>query len=173
VQDGTQAGRRTLRGLMKALERIRREAERMAFEAQLAIERHSFDPYRLFRSKIEEHEALASVIRARLAGARDDDGIGDGLTRDERLRYELLVRASLRFFYALSATPMLPIGARETFIGELESLGAMRERLSAPEDRGLLSEGVIDDLDPARMILEEIAEKAPQLLDFDKARAVP
>lgn len=159
--------------MMLAMQRIRGEAEIMAREAQLAIERHSFDPYRLFRRKIEEHQALASVIRARTSGSRDKDGIGDGMVREERLRYELLVRASLRFFYALSATPMLPMGARETFIDELESLVEVRNRLESPEHKGQLSAGVIDDLDTARMILEEIAEKAPQLLDFSMARAAP
>jgi hypothetical protein len=158
-------------GLIKALERIRLEAAAFATEAQAAIERRSFDPYRLFRSKIEEHKALASVIRARLADGSEQAALAEIVDTEERLRLELLVRASLGFLYALSATPVLPIGARETFIGELESLALARERLGAPECEGRLSEGVIDDLDTARMILEEIAEKAPQLLDFGKARA--
>lgn len=169
--DDKQSNQRAVCDLMQAMQRIRGEAEVMACEAQLAIEHHSFDRYRLFRSKIEEHEAVATVIRARTAGAFERDGMGDGLRREERLRYELLVRASLRFFYALSATPMLPMGARETFIGELESLVEMRKRLESPEYKDQLSAGIIDDLDTARIILEEIAEKAPQLLDFSKARA--
>jgi hypothetical protein len=153
-------------GLVQALARIRSDAERQAEAAQLAIERHSFDPYRVFRSKIEEHEALVSVIRARLTGHKEEDEIVEIVAREERLRFELLVRSSLRFFYALSASPFLPIGARETFIGELQSLAVARERLTSPEHSPHLSAGVIDDLDTSRLILEEIAEKAPRLLDF-------
>ncbi len=169
--DKTPGDRQSLDALLQALERIRKEAESLAREAQHAIERHSFDPYRLFRSKVEEHEALASVLRARQLGRAEEARLTETLLREERLRHEMLVAASLRFFYALSATPILPVGARETFIGELESLVVMRERLSAPEYEGQLSDGIIDDLDTARMILEEIAEKAPQLLDFSRARA--
>lgn len=171
VFDGKHDDRRTIDGLLQALQRIRGEAESLAHEAQLAIERHSFDPYRLFRSKVEEHEALASIIRARNPGRSDKPMVDAAVLQEERLRNEMLVRASLRFFYALSATPILPIGARETFIGELESLTVMRDRLGAPEHKDKLSDGIIDDLDTARMILEEIAEKAPQLLDFSRARA--
>ena len=152
--------------LVQALARIRAEAEQEAQAAQLAIERHSFDPYRMFRSKIEEHEALVSVIRGRLTGHKSEEPMVEAVAHEERLRYELLVRSSLRFFYALSASPFLPIGARETFIGELQSLTTARERLTSPEHAPFLSEGVIDDLDTSRLILEEIAEKAPQLLDF-------
>jgi hypothetical protein len=171
VFDGKHDDRRTIDGLLQALRRIRGEAESLAHEAQIAIEHHSFDPYRLFRSKVEEHQALASVIRARDPGGIDKARVDGLLLEEERLRNEMLVRSSLRFFYALSATPILPIGARETFIDELENLTVMRERLAAPEHKDKLSEGVIDDLDTARMILEEIAEKAPQLLDFGRARA--
>lgn len=171
VFDGHHDDRSTIDGLLRALQRIRGEAESLAHEAQVAIERHSFDPYRLFRAKVEEHEALASVIRAREPGRADRSVVEGMLLQEERLRNEMLVHASLRFFYALSATPILPIGARETFIGELESLTVMRERLGAPEHKDKLSDGIIDDLDTARMILEEIAEKAPQLLDFSRARA--
>ncbi len=156
--------------LIKALARIRGEASGLARVAQSAIERRLFNPYRMFRSKIEEHEALVSVVKSRLNGRKDRHGFGAAVTTEERLRLELLVQASLRFFYALSASTILPIGARETFIGELQSLSAIRERLNAPEHAGTLPDGLLDDLETAQLILEEIAEKAPQLADFGRPR---
>jgi len=53
----------------------------------------------------------------------------------------LSIQACVKFSFALSATPLMPIGARETFIHEVESAGR-REQLLADQGE--------DALPPAR-----------------------
>jgi hypothetical protein len=78
----------------------------------------------------------------------------------------LLIKASMRFFFVLSANTILPLGAREIFIAELHSLYEAREKLRRPDYVSRLSEGLANDLDTAEAILEEIIDKAPGLLKF-------
>jgi len=78
----------------------------------------------------------------------------------------LLVRASMRFFFVLSANPALPMGAREIFVAELRSLHDAHERLMRPNYAGKLSSDLERDLETASLILEEIIDKAPSLLSF-------
>jgi hypothetical protein len=78
----------------------------------------------------------------------------------------LLIKASMRFFFVLSANTILPLGAREIFIAELHSLYEAREKLRRPDYLSRLSTGLATDLDTAEAILEEIIDKAPGLLKF-------
>ena len=156
--------------LVEALARLRAEAVRLAEEAYLSIQLHSYRGYWKFRSKLGEHGALLAVIRCRaqqiMALQGGDARVADqAAEREEREIFVLAIRSSLRFGFALSANPTLPLGARETFVHELQMLGeAGRVLEAAPRDS--LPEGVLDDLATARMILEEIIEKSPPLADF-------
>ncbi len=98
------------------------------------------------------------------------DGRGDDLRAEfERLDFlmlALLIKASMRFFFVLSANTILPLGAREIFIAELHSLYEAREKLRRPDYVSRLSTGLANDLDTAEAILEEIIDKAPGLLKF-------
>ena len=87
--------------------------------------------------------------------------------RLDGLMLTLLIKASLRFFFVLSANPILPLGAREIFIAELRSLHEAHEKLSRPEYAGRFDNSVASDLDMAEAILDEIIDKAPSLLQFD------
>ena len=156
--------------LIQALGRLRVEAVVLAEEAYLGIQLHSYRGYWKFRSKLGEHAALLAVIRCRaqqiVAFQGGEARVADqAAEREEREIFVLAIRSSLRFGFALSANPTLPLGARETFVHELQMLGeAGRVLEAAPRDS--LPEGVLDDLATARMILEEIIEKSPPLADF-------
>jgi hypothetical protein len=78
----------------------------------------------------------------------------------------LLVRASMRFFFVLSANPILPMGAREIFMAELRSLHDAAEKLNRPNYAGKLGPELGRDLETASLILVEIIDKAPGLLNF-------
>ena len=158
--------------LLKALKRLWAEAAAMAEHAYLAIQQHSFEPYWTFRAKINEHSALVAVIRGRIQQLKElrlrQAGIvADAVDREEEEVVILTVKACLKFCFALSANPWLPIGARETFIHEIDSLNQARATLekAKPED---LPKGLIDDIDTACMILEEIIGKSPSLVSFDR-----
>jgi len=141
-------------------------------DAYIAIQRHSYEPYWTFRAKIEEHAALIAVLRGRLSRLRElrvkgVDDLARSIDREEQEIVMLTVKACLKFCFALSANPWLPIGARETFIHEIGALQQARQLLEqAPAES--LPAGLLDDIDTARMILEEVIEKSPSLDDFDR-----
>ncbi len=164
-------------GLVSALKRLWAEAAELAEHAYVAIQQHSFGPYWTFRAKVDEHAALVAVIRGRLPALRETnrrqaDDVAAAVDREEQELIILSVKACLRFCFALSANPSLPLGARETFVHEIGALNEARRAL----ERGsadTLPEGMLDDLGTAQMILEEIIAKSPSLSDFDQPAEDP
>lgn len=160
--------------LVNALKRLWAEAAALAENAYVAIQQHSFEPYWTFRAKINEHAALVAVIRGRIQQLRDLRSrqaglVAEAVDREEQEILILTVKACLKFCFALSANPWLPIGARETFIHEIDALNQARAVLEkAPAEK--LPKGLLDDLDTARMILEEIIDKSPSLASFDRRK---
>jgi hypothetical protein len=163
--------------LLDALKRLWAEAAALAETAYVAIQQHSFEPYWTFRAKLNEHSALVAVIRGRIQQLRDlrsrqADIVGKAVDREEQEILILTVKACLKFCFALSANPWLPIGARETFMHEIDSLNSARAVLEkAPPDT--LPRGLLDDIDTARMILEEIIDKSPSLASFERRPRPP
>lgn len=154
--------------LLGALERQCREAAALAKTAEQEASRHSFATYREFRDKVGEFQALVILIEQRLRNlvdARSDD-LRDEFERLDMVMLALLVRASMRFFFVLSANPVLPMGAREIFMQELRSLHDAHEKLRRPNYAGRLGHDLDRDLETASLILEEIIDKAPGLLQF-------
>ncbi|HYM02125.1 MAG TPA: hypothetical protein VET85_04200 [Stellaceae bacterium] len=158
--------------LLHALERLRGEAAVLAEEAYHAIQHHSYAPYWKFRDKLEEHAALVEVIRGRLPRLKEAKVIAEHVNREEHEILILSTQSCLKFSFALSANPLLPIGARETFIHEVDALTQARKTLSeTPPEQ--MPAGLLDELDTTLMILEEIIAKAPSLTEFaaDRRRA--
>src|SRR5579864_7945817 len=125
-----------LTDLTAALARLRGEAERLAEEAYQGIQRHSYRGYWKFRTKLGEHAALVAVVRSRSQQMMALEGGAARLAlqaaeREERDMFILAIRSSLRFGFALSANTTLPLGARETFVHELEMLGEAGRVLEA------------------------------------------
>jgi hypothetical protein len=59
----------------------------------------------------------------------------------------------------------MPLGARETFMHEVGMLQAARAQLqSVTDDESIAS--LLDELEMALMILEEVVEKAPAFEEF-------
>jgi hypothetical protein len=158
--------------LLGALKRLRAEATTLAEHAYVAIQQHSFEPYWTFRAKIAEHAALVEVVRGRLPRLREMrspnvDTIAAMVDREEQEILILTVKACLKFCFALSANPWLPVGARETFGHEVDTLQNARHVLEVvPADE--LPQDLLDDIGTAQMILEEIIAKSPPLTDFDQ-----
>jgi hypothetical protein len=160
--------RKEVQDLIGALERQAREAARLAKHAEEEAKKDSFQAYNEFRSKVGEFRALCILIEGRfksIEGGRVDD-LRDEYQRLDTLMLGLLVKASMRFFFVLSAKTMLPMGAREIFISELRSLHEASEKLKRVADQGKLSQSLQTDLDTAELILEEIIHKAPGMLSF-------
>ncbi|MBK1837025.1 hypothetical protein JHL17_06345 [Azospirillum sp. YIM B02556] len=160
--------RAEVKELLGALERQCREASKLAQLAEHEASKHSFGAYRDFRDKVGEFQALVILIEQRLRNlvdARSDD-LRDQFEKLDTVMLALLVRASMRFFFVLSANPILPMGAREIFVAELRSLHDAAEKLKRPSYAGKLGPELDRDLETASLILEEIIDKAPSLLNF-------
>ncbi|MDG5495113.1 hypothetical protein GE253_00540 [Niveispirillum sp. SYP-B3756] len=160
--------RKEVEGLIGALEKQARDAMRLAKLAEEEAAKDSFQAYNEFRNKVGEFRALCILIEGRLKSVeavRVDD-LREEYARLDTLMLGLLVRASMRFFFVLSAKTMLPMGARDIFVSELHSLYDAAEKLRRPEYQKQLGDKLKGDLDTAEMILEEIIDKAPSLLKF-------
>ncbi|AWU95327.1 MULTISPECIES: hypothetical protein [Azospirillum] len=160
--------RAEVKELLGALERQCREASKLAQLAEHEASKHSFGAYRDFRDKVGEFQALVILIEQRmrnLVDARSDD-LRDQFEKLDTVMLALLVRASMRFFFVLSANPILPMGAREIFVAELRSLHDAAEKLRRPNYAGKLGPELERELETASLILEEIIDKAPSLLNF-------
>jgi len=160
--------RAEVKELLSALERQCREAMALAKTAESDASKHSFGAYRAFRDKVGEFQALVILIEGRLrnvAGSRVDD-LRAEFERLDALMLSVLVRASMRFFFVLSANPILPMGAREIFVSELRSLHDAHEKLRRPNYADKIVADLERDLDTASLILEEIIDKAPGMLNF-------
>ena len=163
--------RAEVKSLINALERQAREAINLAQAAEHEASKHSFVAYRAFREKVGEFQAVVILIEGRLRNlvdARSDD-LRQEFERLDTLMLSVLVRASMRFFFVLSANPSLPLGAREMFVSELRSLHDAREKLRRPDYAGRLNPDLERDLEMASQILEEIIDKAPGLLQYAPA----
>src|SRR5262249_1684263 len=129
----------------------------------------SGDRYAQFRSRAGDLHALSIVVRARVenvAGGEDSDLI----QRFDRAVVEaqsLFINASLRYMGGLSTLDVLPLGARETFTGELRSLYTAREQLRDPRLEPYLDAALRKRIAVAEQVLATIIEKAPRLLSFD------
>ncbi|MFY8094302.1 MAG: hypothetical protein ACOVN0_12575 [Niveispirillum sp.] len=160
--------RKEVQDLLGALERQARDAMRLAKQAEEEAAKDSFLAYNDFRNKVGEFRALCILIEGRLKSvdtARVDD-LKEEYARLDTLMLGLLVRASMRFFFVLSAKTMLPMGARDIFIAELRSLHDAAEKLRRPAYAGVMGDKLKGDLETAELILEEIIDKAPGLLNF-------
>lgn len=160
--------RTEVQGLIAALERQARQAATLAKQAEEQAAKDSFQAYNDFRDKVGEFRALCILIESRLKAVvvgRIDD-LQEEYARLDTLMLGLLVKASMRFFFVLSAKTTLPVGAREIFVSELRSLHDAAEKLKRPEYEHRLGDDLKKDLETAELILEEIIHKAPTLLSF-------
>jgi hypothetical protein len=155
----------TIPVLLQAVARVRAEAMVLADRAYEAIQRHAFDPYRQFCNKRAEHAALLSVLRARIGPKPKDASWLPAVKLEDSSLLRLSIQACVKFAFALSATPLMPLGARETFMEEVGMLQAARTQLQpTKDDEGIAS--LLDELEMALMILEEIVEKSPAFEEF-------
>jgi hypothetical protein len=158
--------------LLVALERLTEQAKERAREARVGVERHTFAPYHAYRAAIAEYEALVSVIEGRLAGmpAGVVSKAREKMAASRRRALTLSIKAAFNIFFALSAFASLPIGVREVFNQELRHLNDAKTELRSPVHAGKLAPDLEQDLETAEMILNEVIEKAPSLVDFGFAR---
>jgi hypothetical protein len=154
--------------LLRALELQAGEMAAATAAAQRGVNQHTFEPYHALQQKTFEHESLVAVIENRLdrLGRDCPPKLRDRLDTFERSALAERIRGSFKVLFALSAIPLLPFGVRELFNGELKALHAARGKLRDPKHQGRCDPELQQDLETAELILTEVMEKAPGLLDF-------
>ncbi|MBC05299.1 hypothetical protein [Thalassospira sp.] len=129
--------------------------------------------YRPFREEVDNFKALSIVIMERmnkLESHPKKEELEEQFHKLQVLMLRLVIKTSLKFFFIMSAKEHLPLGAREMFQSELRTLYEAERMISDPRYISQLDDSAKEDLDTAKDILEEIIEKAPALLNFNKPR---
>ncbi|MBM3601090.1 MAG: hypothetical protein FJX35_23070 [Alphaproteobacteria bacterium] len=143
---------------------------KLADVAEADARQSSYQSYMTFRDKAGEFETFAIIIENRLKALEGgpDGELEDKFDRITVLILTGLIRASIKFFLAMSEPAVLPLGTKEVFIGELRSLHNSREKLMGDKFQSKLSPSDIDNLKRAEQILMMVIERAPSLLSLDE-----
>lgn len=169
------------KALYRALQELAREAMELSEAAARDPAHFRKHPYRGFRDKLSEFQAIASLLRSRLEEAADSwarGPIGEpgevaqalaAFDRLELLMLSLFVRTSRRYFTFLSLDPTVPFGAVEWLRRDLPPLRDALEKLRTPAVAAQVDPGLEAELTTAIMILEDLIQRLPDLPDFDAA----
>lgn len=141
-------------------------------------------PYRRFRDKLTDFEALASLLRQRLEEASTSWAFSDdGIARADELREQfenldllmlsLFARTTADFVSLLARESMLPLGSAEKLHYDLTALQASLERLKDPRLQGRADPTLETDLTVAAGTLADIIGRLPRLPDFTHAKPLP
>lgn len=158
--------------LLVAMERKANQVLSMVNSIEEDATKNSYSMYDDFVHRATDFETLAILVETRLNNLE----LGTGAVQDLQDQYDKLkivvahgqIKASMKFFFVLSAAISLPLGARNLFSSELRRLHALQAELTNPKYDGMLSEEAKGDLETAELILQEIIEKAPGLLEFSR-----
>ena len=80
-----------------------------------------------------------------------------------------LIKASIKFFFVLSASTKLPLGARDICMAEMKRIYDAKQKLENPKYSSAIDDEVKINLELADDILNEIIGKAPKLLNLAMA----
>lgn len=156
--------------MLTAMERKAKEVLEMAATAETEATKNSYSMYDEFVRKATDFDTLAILVEQRIShmemGSGNQGELEEQYDALKMLVAHGLIKASMKFFFVLSTSNMLPLGARNLFTSELRRLYALKNELTSPKYKGKLSEERMADLETAEHILQEIIDKAPSLLDF-------
>lgn len=162
--------RSEVESFLSQLELRSRKLVALAGDLEKLADNSDVSGYRPFREEVDNFKALSLVITERLKRLEKHPKKDELETQFHKLQVVMLrivIRTSLKFFFAMSAKSNLPLGAREMFQSELRTLYEAERMISDPSYISELDESAREDLERAKSILKDIIEKAPALLNFD------
>ncbi|MBL4908088.1 MAG: hypothetical protein JKX94_11600 [Sneathiella sp.] len=156
--------------LLVAMERKAKQVLSMVQNIETDANKNSYAMYDDFVRRAMDFDTLAILVGTRLQNMELDADSTQEL-RDQYNKLKIVVahgqiKASMKFFFILSATATLPLGAKDLFSSELRRLFNLQTELANPKYEGMLSKETMGDLETAELILQEIIDKAPGLLNF-------
>ncbi len=153
---------------MRSFQQHVKELMVLAKRAETEATKENFELYHKFRAKVSECETFSIMVEQRLRNLAEGPDAKLNASFDKLYAAMLIaqIKASIRFFFVLSMSTAMPMGAREMFMEELKRLHSCHAKLS--------DERYIDKIDPeqrqnieiAAEIIEEIIERAPNLFSF-------
>ena len=151
-----------------ALEKQARGIIKISTKAAAEANKHSYDLYNKFREKVSEFETFSIIIETRLKQVDPNkvDRLQNKFDELSIVMFNHFIKTSIKFFFVLSASTHLPLGARDIFMAELKRIFEAKRKLETPKFAEAIDEEVKMNLDLAEDILNEIIEKAPGLLDL-------
>lgn len=152
------------------LDRKGHQLLKLAEIAETDARKASYQSYMSFRDKIGEFETFGIIIENRLKaleGGRDA-ALEDRFDRTNILILSGLIRASMKFFLAMSEHAVLPLGTKEIFVGELRNLHSSRAKLAGDKYQEKMTPENLENLRLAEQILMAVIDKAPSLLSLDE-----
>lgn len=156
--------------MLSAMERKAGQVLAMVEDAEEEATKNSFSMYDAFVKRASDFDTLSILVETRIKnmelGAGSSEALQDQYDKLKMIVAHGQIKASMKFFFVLSAASSLPLGARNLFSSELRRLYALKNELTLPKYEGTLSEEAVNDLETAELILTEIIERAPSLLDF-------
>ncbi|MBI1209812.1 MAG: hypothetical protein GC191_21335 [Azospirillum sp.] len=172
---GTSKDRSELTSLLMALDGQVRDAEGAIRQVERALEHGTFGAYQAFRARIDQARALAALAEERLDRLEDPRAsvIRHELGRLDQTIWQMVTRASRRFFTIVKARRMLPLCAHEIFMPELKALQDARERLSQPELADRVSAELIEEIRAAEAAVAAVIEHTRPLDDFTALAGLP
>lgn len=133
----------------------------------------NFAMYDDFTKKISDFETLSILVDTRLKNLTlNSNGSLDLQKQYISLMVDVVhgqIKAGMKFLFVCTSSSSLPIGAENLFSNELRRLYRAQAEMSLPKYETLLDDKTLRDMSTAQLILQEIIEKAPRLLNFDAA----
>jgi len=162
------------RDLLTHLERQAREILGLAASTEFDSSVQSFAHYRTFRRKVEEFEALCSVIDSQL---RKVIGDGQGVLHELfHTRRDMILGPSIRamtaFFTRLRDGGVMPFGLSDVLAAEQRALATMREILAGTGSAAADDAETLAQIDQLEELIRSMQGKAMQFDNFDTAEAV-
>jgi hypothetical protein len=136
--------------------------------AETEATKDNFELYHKFRAKVSECETFSIMVEQRLRNLEQGPDVKLNTNFDKLYAAMLAaqVKASIRFFFVLSMSTAMPMGAREMFMEELKRLHTCHAKLSDERYIEKIDAEQRQNVEIAAEIIEEIIERAPNMFSF-------
>ncbi len=140
----------------------------LAKRAETEASKENFELYHKFRAKVSECETFSIMVDQRLRNLVDGPDVKLNASFDKLYAAMLSaqIKASIRFFFVLSMSTAMPMGAREMFMEELKRLHNCHAKLSDERFIPMMDNDMRQNLEMASEIIEEIIDRAPNMFAF-------
>jgi hypothetical protein len=128
----------------------------------------NFERYQEFRKMMSECLSFSIIIERRIEQNKTSkkDELEEQFHKLAVAIWSVLLSGSLNFLTVICAQEYLPIGTNHVFAQELKTLYDAGKILNQDKFVKFMQPGIMDQRARAEKILEEIINRAPQLLDL-------